>query len=371
MIRVLTKTLVNPFYRQNAGLLWITGLLAGGFMRGSDHIALAQYAVSSGVVLSIYLTVWLAYTLLATRFAVRMIRRYDVLLHLRLFPTLRRWAALSAVQAKLMAPAVAYATFVAKVGWELRQFWAVGVIMSSLLLIGLGTLGWYDYALRHPNPVSRWAGWTNDLRRRFQTPYGLFFLRHMLSQQATLFWRTKVGTSLVWIGILKLYATDHYQINLFRTPDYDLRLLALGTLLIGIGHATVVYEQYAFEHRWLTLYRNLPLTDLQRWLRYVGTFALLLLPELLLLLYHLPADKPAWLSLGTWAFGLSLLSLQHGLLLRVHRTADRTMPYLYILLIAYFLLIMFRIPIWLLVGFNLAAAAWLFQQYYWRSAWEE
>ncbi|XWW47735.1 hypothetical protein JYG30_09930 [Fibrella sp. USSR17] len=367
---VLTKTLVYPFYRQQAGLLWMVGLLAGGFMRGSDHIALATYAVSSVVVLGLYVAVWLAYTLLATRFAVSMISRYDVLLHLRLFPAVGRWAGLGVTQLMLMGPALAYALFVGRVALQEKQVWAVGALAGSLLLIWAGSLFWYEYALRHPNPVSRWAVWGNRLRRYVHTPYGLFYLRHLVNQEATLFWRTKLGTGLVWIGILKLYATDHYRINLFRTPDYDLRLIGLGALLVGLGHATVVYEHYRFEHRWLSIYRNMPMPNWQRWANYAGQFALLLLPEVLLLLYHLPTDQPLWQSLGAWAFGVSLLSLQHGLLLRVHRTPDRTMTYLYIMLIIYFLLVMFRIPIWALAVVNLLASGWLFRQYYWTSAWE-
>jgi len=370
-ITVLTKTLVYPFYRQNAGLLWMAGLLAGGFMRGSDHVALATYAVSSVVVLGVYVAIWLLYTLLATRFAVSMINRYDVLLHLRLFSALYRWAGIGVVQLMLMGPALAYALFVGRIAVLEKQPWAIAALVGSLFLIWVGGLAWCEYALRHPNPVSRWAALVNRLRRYVRTPYGLFYLRHLLNQEAVLFWRTKLGTGLVWIGILKLYATDHYQINLFRTPDYDLRLIGLGALLVGLGHATVVYEQYRFEHRWLSIYRTMPAADWRRWAGYVGQFALLLLPEALLLLYHLPADQPMWRSLGAWAFGVSLLSLQHGLLLRVHRTPDRTMTYLYIMLIVYFLFIMFRIPLWVLVLMNLLASGWLFRRYYWTSAWEE
>ncbi|MEZ0542997.1 hypothetical protein [Fibrella arboris] len=369
-ITVLTKTLVYPFYRQNAGILWVAGLLAGGFMRSSDHIALATYAVSSVVVLAVYVAIWLLYTLLATRFAVSMINRYDVLLHLRLFRPLQKWIGLGIAQLLLMGPAVGYALFVGRIARQEKQGWAIAAIVGSLSLIGVAGLAWCEYALHHPNPVSRWAAWVTKLRRYVRTPYGLFYLRYLVNEQATLFWRTKLGTGLVWIGILKLYATDHYQINLFRTPDYDLRLIGLGALLVGLGHATVVYEQYRFEHQWLPIYRNMPVADWRRWAGYVGQFALLLLPEALLLLYHLPVDQPAWRTLGAWAFGVSLLSVQQGLLFRVHRTPDRSMTVVYIMLIAYFLLIMFRIPLWALVTANLLASGWLFRRYYWTSAWE-
>ncbi len=368
-IIVLTKTLVYPFYRQNAGLLWLAGLLAGGFMRESDHVALATYAVSSVLVLALYVAIWLLYTLIATRFAVSMISRYDVLLHLRLLRPIQKWTGLGVAQLLLMGPAVAYALFVRRIAVHEGQTWAVFAIIGSLLLLWAAGLSWYEYALRHPNPVSRWAAWVNRLRRYVSTPYGLFYLRYLLNEQATLFWRTKLGTGLVWIGILKLYATDHYRINLFRTPDYDLRLIGLGGLLVGLGHATMIYEHYRFEHRWLPIYRNIPVADWRRWTNYVGQFALLLLPEALLLLYHLPADQPLWRSLGPWAFGVSLLSVQHSLLLRVHRTPDRSMTVVYIMLIAYFLLIMFRIPLWALATANLLASGLLFRRYYWQSAW--
>ncbi|RYF72303.1 MAG: hypothetical protein EOO39_12400 [Cytophagaceae bacterium] len=367
---MLAKTLVYPFYRQNAGLLWVAGLLAGGFMRSSDHVALATYAVSSLLVLSIYIAIWLLYALLATRFAVSMVNRYDVLLHLRLFPVISRWAGLGIAQLLLMGPALGYAWFVGRIAAQEKQVWAIATISGSLLLIWAAGLLWYEYALRHPNPVSRWAAWVNKIRRYVRTPYGLFYLRYLLNEQATLFWRTKLGTGLVWIGILKLYATDHYQINLFRTPDYDLRLIGLGGLLVGLGHATVVYEQYRFEHQWLSIYRNMPVADWRRWAGYVGQFALLLLPEALLLLYHLPADQPMWRTIGAWAFSVSLLSLQQGLLFRVHRTPDRSMTVVYIMLIAYFLFVMFRIPLWGLATANLLASGWLFRRYYWTSAWE-
>ncbi|MBO0950231.1 hypothetical protein [Fibrella forsythiae] len=370
MYTVLAKTLVYPFYRQNAGLLWIAGLLAGGFMRESDHVALATYAVSSVTVLALYVAIWLLYTLLATRFAVSMINRYDVLLHLRLFSPINRWAGLGTSQLLLMGPALGYAWFVIRIARQEKQVWAIATIGGSLLLIWAAGISWYEYALRHPNPVSRWATWVNRIRRYVRTPYSLFYLRYLLNEQGTLFWRTKLGTGLVWIGILKLYATDHYQINLFRTPDYDLRLIGLGGLLVGLGHATVVYEQYRFEHRWLPIYRNMPVPDWRRWAGYVGQFALLLLPEALLLLYHLPADQPLWRTIGAWAFGVSLLSVQQGLLFRVHRTPDRSMTVVYIMLIAYFLFVMFRIPLWGLATANLLASGWLFSQYYWTSAWE-
>lgn len=375
MYKVLTKTLVAPFYRQNALAFAMVLLVAGGFMRSDDHIALAREAVRSPFLLSMYVLLWTLYSLFATRFAGQQIHRYDVLLHLRLYPAWRRWWALWRIQLELLAPIILYGLLVGRFGWVGGQQQMAVVLITVmglvLFLLSTGTLGWYEYVLRHPHPVRPWAGWLGTLRRRFQTPYLLFGIQHLMANMATVFWRTKIATSLVWLGILKLYATDQYQINLFRTPDYDLRLIGLGGLIIGLSQASLIYELYRFEQDRLMLYRNMPVSDWVRWFRYVGQFALLLLPETLLFFYHLPVGEPVWSSVGALVFAVSLPVLLYGLFLRVPRQLGGSLPHLYILMIAYFLLIMFRVPLWLLAGGTFAAAGWLFKRYYWQSAWQE
>jgi hypothetical protein len=368
---MLTKTLVYTFYRQNALGLAVAGLVAGGFMRYEEHSAMAQAAVVSPFLLAQYGLLWAVYTLLTARFVVHQLGTYDVLLHLRLFPNGRRWGALVLVQAKLLLPVIGYGLFVCRIASQTQQAWAIWAVLGTLVGLVASPLIWYDYALRHPHPVRPWAGWLAGLRRRVYTPYLLFGLRHLLANVATIFWRTKVATSLAWFGILKLYATDHYQINLLRTPDYDLRLIGLGTLLVGLGQAALVYELYSFEHQRLALYRTMPVANGVRWGRYVVQFGLLLLPETALFLGNLPVNEPLWLSAAGLVFGVSLMALQQGLFLRLHRPLARSLPHLYILLTGYFLLIMFRVPLWTLAGLTFAAAWLLFRRYYWQSAWVE
>jgi hypothetical protein len=368
---LLTKTFVHTFYRQNALGLAVVGLVAGGFMRYEEHSTMAQAAAASPFLLGLYGLLWAAYTLLTARFVVHQIGTYVVLLHLRLFANWRRWRALGLVQAKLLLPVIGYGLFVCRIARQTQQAWAIWAVLGTLLVLTALPLAWYDYALRHPHPVRPWAGWLAGLRRRYQTPYLLFGLRHLLVNVATVFWRTKIGTSLVWLGILKLYATDQYQINLLRTPDYDLRLIGLGALLVGLGHASLVYELYGFEHQRLLLYRNMPVSNWVRWRRYAAQFGLLLLPETALFLVNLPVNEPIWLSAAGLVFGVSLMVLQQGLFLRLHRPLARSLPHLYILLIAYFLLIMFRVPLWILAGLTFATAWLLFRRYYWQAAWVE
>lgn len=368
---MLTKTVIIPYYRANAGLLTVVAVIAGSFMRAQEHIALATYAVHSGGLLLWYFGLWALYMAFATRYGCGVFRTYDLLQHLRLFPAPKRWWALMQMQAALLLPVIAYALFVVKTAVDEKQSWAIYATGMAIVLLIISPLPAYEYVLRHPNPVGWLAGVGSALRRKFTTPYGLFFVRYLLKSQPFLLATTKIGTCLAWVALFRLYATDHAHINFLRTPDYDIRLLGLAALIVGLSHASIVYAHYQFEHQYLTLYRNMPVSTRQRWFRYVGQFALLLLPEFLLMLREWPVSQPVGAVLAVWIFAMSLLSLQHGLLLRLHRQIRETMTYLYIMLIAYFLLIMFRVPLWFIGGATLAAAGWLFSRYYWRSAWEE
>ena len=370
MKTILSKTVIIPYYRANAGLLTVVAVIAGSFMRAQEHIALATYAVHSGVMLLGYIGIWAVYTAFAARYACGVFRTYDLLQHLRLFPAPKRWWGLVQMQAALALPIIGYALFVVKTAINEGQSWAIYTTCFAVILLLISPLPVYEYVLRHPNPVSWLAGVGSALRRRFTTPYGLFFVRYLLQQQPFLVASTKFGTCLAWVALFRLYATDHAHINFLRTPDYDVRLLGLAALIVGLTHASILYAHYQFEHLYLALYRNMPVSNTQRWLRYVVQFALLLLPEALLMVREWPVDQPVWAVLSVWIFAVNLLSLQHGLLLRVHRPLNQTMTYLYILLIAYFLLVMFRVPIWLIGGATLGVSSWLFGKYYWRSAWE-
>ncbi len=365
---VLVKTLVYTFYRRNALGLGVVFFLAAGFLRAGDHIALATAAVTSPLVLAGYLLLWAGYTALATASAFGSIRTYDVLLHWRLFPATKRLWAMVRVQVLLLQPVLVYALFVAWVGWQERQFWAVGVISVAGLAGLAGGLLAYEYALRNPHPPGLWARWTAQVRWRGTTPFGLFWFRDVWANDWLMLLRTKAATCFLWLGVLALYRLDHAPNAYGRTPDYDLRLLGLGTLLLGLGHAALVYRHYQFEQRWLALYRNLPVSTLSRWGRGLGQFAGLLLPELLLLLRNLPPDLTVWQSVSSWIFGLSLLAVVQALLLRTHRPLEQLMPVVFWLLVGYFLLVMYHVPLWLLAGLNLTLSGSLFARVYWQSA---
>ncbi len=357
---VLRKTIVGQFYRQNAGLFFVVLMLAGSFLRLPEHMALAQAAVHTPFLLGLYQTLWLVYTLFATRFAVGVIRQTEVLYHYRLIPTPQRWLGLLAVQSMVLLPILAYMAFI---GWISSQqhtnLSSVQLAVGAVLMTTL-PIFWLDYALKTPNRQPLTTRIRLPWRERFTTPYGLFFIRHLFIDQPALLFITKTGTSLLTLGILSLYPTD----------DYDVRLLALGALFMALSHSGIIYQLYQFEHQRLALLRNLPIPAGQRLATYALIITLLLLPETILLIRYQPDDLSIGIIASVWAFGHSLILLLFTLLLIRHRQPDQLLPIVSGLLLVGFLTIMYQLPLWGLSALSWAMAGGLFVRYYPQSAWE-
>ncbi|GAA4453474.1 hypothetical protein GCM10023189_18550 [Nibrella saemangeumensis] len=359
VLTVLRKTIVQAFYRQNAGLLLVVLFIAGSFMRSTEHIALATYAIHSPGMLLGYIGLWAVYTVHATRFMVGVFRANEFLLLLRLQPATNRLAALWVSQVSLLVPIMAYAGFVLSLSLQAHTITATVMIIASLFVLTTAPLAWVEHTLRHPNPDRRLSALRLTIQNRFTTPYNLFFIRHLLHRQPVLLLLTKGGTCLLLMGLCWLYPTD----------AYDIRLLALGALLTGAFHGAVVYQLYQFDLTQLPLLRNLPVPLGYRFAQYAFVLALLILPELFILLRNSPANVPLAAIFSVWVFAHSLLLGLFPVLFMHHRPPDRFMPVVFWAVIGFFFLIMYRLPIWGLALACYAAAAGLFIRYYYNAAW--
>ncbi|WP_234735680.1 hypothetical protein [Tellurirhabdus bombi] len=290
----------------------------------------------------------------------RLFQTHDFLLLIRLVPQPMRWANLYSLSVQLLLPVFAYAGFTFWVGSKYQATASQIVVSGVTLLLSLLPPLAIEYRLRHPHPVthsSRFASW---LRQRLSTPYSLFFIRHLLHQEAVSLFLTKLGTLALIAGTIALYPTD----------DYDLRLFSLAMLVVAAFHAGLVYRLYRFEAEKLLIIRNLPISTKKRLSLYATIFGLLLTPELILLMRNHPIDVSFFAILGTWAFGHSLILGLYTLLLPRHRSAEQFMSLVFVMVILYFFLIMYRLPVYMLSVSSWAAAGILFKRFFTNSAWE-
>jgi hypothetical protein len=351
MLTFLYKLIVGPFYARNAGTFLVIILLAFGFLSAREHKALITAALGSPFLLLLVFVLWGLYTLKTITY-VRQELTAPEHLFLQTFwlvPTTKRWVLWVVVQVALLAPIIAYGGWMIQIAATYRKWDSLGAIASWLfLLVGAGVTA-VDYRLRHPNPEGlRLPGVT------FRLPYVVFFPIHWLRYEPLSLVLTKVFSGLLLAGVCRLYPTD----------DYDARLLLIGLLLAILGHSQVGRQLSEFEHRYLLLLPNLPLSWKQRFGRYVVMYGLIWLPELLILLRNCPTNVSIYYVVWLWLTGWGWLLLMHSLAYGRSIIADRWLSGIFVAFIGGLLLIMFGLPIgaWLIIGWFTAAAYWFVGQ---------
>jgi hypothetical protein len=357
---ILYRTLVVEYYRQNVGFLFLIAMFAFGILRPEDHVALSAYVFDSPLLLSLLFAIWGLYHLKLVGFVRQRLgwEEYEILYQLVLIPKWTRWLLLFAMQFMLWLPIVGYAVFVAyRGGWQEGQYEAVfgtAVFVGVLPLTGVWA---YEYRLARPNPDSKLGKVATYFNRRFSKPLVSYFLLYVFKKEPMLLLLTKLFTVGVLVGVCRLYPTD----------DYDERLLSLGALVAGLGHATMLLHLYEFEHLQMPFLRNLPLPLIRRMGHYIALFCLLLLPESVLLLRNLPDGVGYGYALQNGLLMLSLLGLIFSRFLQTHALMEDLLRQGFYVFVVFFFLIMFRVPPWALAAVVAAVSVGLFFRFYYRS----
>ena len=357
---ILQRTLVRVFYLRHAGFLGVTLYLAFGFMRASDHEAIMEAALISPFLLAGFVATWTLYTLRAVSFVRKTLSAPELtfLQTLRLLPGPRRWLLWAGVFWNVLGPVVGYAAWTASVGIKRGATGPVVVVLLSVLVLWVAAIRATDWRLHRPQP--------EPLRlpaRRFMLPYWLFFPAYLTRHRPLIVALTKVVSCLLLTGICRLYPTD----------DYDERLLLIGLILSVITHAGLCQQFGAFETRNLLLLRNMPFSVWQRLGFYALTYALLWLPEALILLRNWPdSGWPGIESPGPapvfgillWLTGLAWLLAMHSLVYNRPDDVDWWFRRVFAGVIVGTVLIMFGVPVWAWFIAGLAVVSFSVRQTY-------
>jgi hypothetical protein len=356
MVRnLLFKVFTRAYYFQNTGFFLVLLIGGFGFLQGQDHVALANLGLNSMAFLGFFfMTLWTLYTLKVVQFVLKSISdpKQEFLYQLRLLPETEQFGHFLSVQFALMQPIVAYGLFVAIRGVMTDAWLPVGAIALFFLLMHLIPVFWYVQALRYPNQGQKWRTFGSYIRFRFTKTYPLFFIQYLLEEQKMLLFLSKVLSCFFIVGVCKLFYTD----------QYDHRLISIGLLLSGLAHSSVVPLFHSFENEHLLFSWNLPLTKFKRFVQMAFGYSILLIPEFLLTIRHLPREV-GWIYLPG---GMSFLA---GIVLVLHhyryfnpdnqdKQARASATGFFICL----LLIMFRVPV-AVPGILMAGIAWIL---FWR-----
>ncbi len=351
---ILQRTLVRVFFLRHAGFLGVIAYLAFGFMRASDHEAIMEAALISPFLLAGFVAIWMLYALRAVSFVRKTLSAPELtfLQTLRLLSGPRRWLVWAGVFWNVLGPVIGYAAWTVSVGIKRGATGPVVVIIASVLVLWLAAVGATDWRLHRPQP--------EPLRlptRRFVLPYWLFFPAYLARHRPLILTLTKVVSCLLLTGVCRLYPTD----------DYDERLLLIGLILSVITHAGLCQQFGAFETRNLLLLRNMPFSNWQRLGLYALTYALLWLPEALILARNWPGhdwpghEWPGGLSLlfGVllWLTGLAWLLALHTLVYNRPDDVDWWFRRVFAGVIVGTILTMFGVPVWVWLLTGLAVVS--------------
>lgn len=354
---LLFKVLVRSYYLRNTGFFLVLMIAGFGFFRGEDHVRLAEAALQSLPFMAmLFMSLWFLYTVKSSLYVLNSFTdpQQKFLYHLRLLPASEQLRQLFVVQAGLLQPILAYGLFVIYRGVKLEAWLAVAVVVLVFLALLILPIPVFMQALTRPNAAQKIRTFRSFINLKFTKPYPFFFIQHLLEDQKMVLFLSKLLSGFLIVGVCRLYGTD----------TYDHRLISIGVLLAAFSHSGFIPLFHSFENQHLLFSRNLPIPILTRLFSQVQTFLLLLIPEFLLLIRHLPDGIGFGYLPGAFLFLCGLTLLLHLYRYFNPNQPDTAAKVQFALFFGSLLAIMFRIPVIVPGLLFLATGTFLFRRFY-------
>jgi hypothetical protein len=355
-MRVLIPIVVREFYLANTGLFLLVIAFAGGFMRSYDHIALAEFFISSPLVLMIPIGFWFLYNLKVINFNWERIKQNEneFIFCFMLFPVSKQWWMAIRVVVIQLLPVFLYGLFLSLLAWKHEMFNSIVVILIALKI--LVSTGAYHliWSLHNPNYEKKVSFISRFLNLQFEKAFPLFFIEWMARHEFVMLLGTKFFSALIILSITALYKTD----------IYDLRLLSIGIIIVSAANTGLIHAMHHFENFHLSWLKGLPLPFLKRIFYSLLTIVIILLPEMAFLVQNFPTGL-GWHNLAISAFFLfSIALLIYGLLYAKDRNQQEIMTLIFYCGIGWFVLVLFHVPILLLGILNAVVGLVLWKKLY-------
>jgi hypothetical protein len=347
---------IREFYLANTGLFLLVIAFAGGFMRSHDHLALAEFFISSPFVSMIPMSIWVLYTLKVMAFNFERLnqKENEFIFCLMLLPVLKKWSMAVSVLAFQLLPVFIYGLFLCLIATKYGMLLStLTIVISYMLLISTAAYHfiWWSH---HPNHEKKVLFLDRILNRRFTKPFSLFFIEWLIRNELFKLIGTKIFSGLIIIGVTELFKTD----------TYDLRLLSFGILISGAANTNIVLLLHRFENFHLQWVKALPISFLKRICVSLLSIGIVCLPEVILLIKNFPENRMWHDYIISTVFLFSIPILFYGLLYVKDRTQEEIMPIVFYCVIGWFVLVLFNVPMLLLGIVNTVAGLFLLKKFF-------
>jgi hypothetical protein len=372
-ISILWKTLVRPFYRQNAGQFIFVFIVffgaigeIGGEARYTGPILQLEYQyalinglLSSPILLCLVLLAWLIYAEKCAQFVLATLQRPDhsFLYMLTRLSAKRTYGLLLLVQCLLYLPILLYTLAIVTVGIYIGSYLVMAGIVMYILLICLIMAARFQYQLHHPGKTRRFF----LFRMGRPLPlYWQFFIRYAVREQKLLL----TGIKLFSCGVLYL------GMRAVTGEVYDIRMPVLLYSIGLFGHGVLIYRFRELEERSMPFYRGMPVSLIRRLCQYGLLYFVLMIPEIITITWLIPQPLHYVDAIILLLSGYGLLLLLNGILFVAPvRIKDYLKIVFCIFLLLYFC-VLAGMLLWLAIGVLIAGMVLFFRGYYrFESAW--
>jgi hypothetical protein len=385
---ILWKTLVRPFYRQNAGqfiFIFIVFFGAVGEIGGKAkytgpilqleyQYALINGLLTSRILLGLVFIAWLIYAEKCAQFVLAAIQRPDhsFLYLLNRLSLKKMYGLLFLVQCLLYLPILLYTLAIIAVAIYKGQYLAMTCIAGYILLICLFMAARFQYQLHNPGKPHTFFLFRSDkplpsLLPRLRLPfasganaYWQFIIRYAVKEQKLLL----TGIKLFSCGVLYL------GMKAVTGDDYDIRMPVLLYSIGLFGHGVLIYRFRDLEERTLLFYRGLPVSLTRRLYQYGLLYFMLYIPEIITITWLVPRPLHYTDAMILVLSGYSLLLLLNSILFLAPVKIKDYLKIVFCIFLVLYFCVLAGMLLWLAIVVLIAGMGMFFLGFYhYESAW--
>jgi len=238
-----------------------------------------------------------------------------------------------------MLPVIIYGAFV--VGLAINfGFYFTAFIVCFYLLFLVGSAALLSMAkLKNPEGGKHSKPWFPQFKFSLPSYPGFMYGKFILNELKIPLLITKVMSVLLLLGSL----------NIYDPAEYDQRVVYLAAVFSIIAHAVICFRVKEFEDQYLQFWKGLPYSFLNRFFQISVFYLLILIPECFLLLnYSFRIELDSFSFISCASFLASALIYFHLSLYQKSLNMEQFLNKVFIVFIALFALVLFKIPAMLL-----------------------
>lgn len=333
--QILQKIFTQRFYIQNTGFFLVLFYLLFGVVDSGNlisyHTSLILGFMGSYSFLLMVLLLWGLYGLKCVGF---MLKTFQLPGYEFLYPTMgsidqqKRRLIWLLLHTGIYMPVLVYAAIAAVLGIVHGHYLQVIIVVAFNAGMCIWPLFVYERKLHQPDVLFFTGHLQRWLNRHFTKPPLLFFLYELFTNYPRRIFSVKLfSAGVLWLTFF-----------LLSQMEFDLRGLQLGIILSVLLHMQLMIHHRSFDDTYLNFVQQLPVPLWRHYLRVVGIYALLYLPEMVMIIVH-AYGKISLPGLFTcFAVAVSLLVLFRCLL--YFRRIDEEIHLRYVLFVSFVVLFM-------------------------------